>query len=83
MKNFLVKGSLFLVFFIFATFEVSYSSMASETKVFDSGTPISYQDGCHLPHLEFQPKNCFYGDLTSNFTVYLIGDSHAAQWLPG
>ena len=78
--------SKFLAAFAFIAFSIlihSGSISATETNGFDARAPISYQDGCHLPYLEFQPKPCFYGDLQSKFTVYLIGDSHAAQWLPG
>ena len=49
----------------------------------DLEIPLSYADGCHLAQNEFKPKPCFYGSQESSFTVYLIGDSHAAQWLPG
>jgi hypothetical protein len=45
--------------------------------------PISYYDGCHLSYNLWKPGDCFYGDLASETTVYLVGDSHAAQWLPG
>lgn len=55
----------------------------NKIKLLDVDAPISYRDGCHLQVREFMPKQCFYGDLNSNFTIYLIGDSHAAQWLPG
>lgn len=58
-------------------------SKASEFYEIDSQQPISYRDGCHLAHNEYEPKTCFYGDLTAKRTIYLVGDSHAAQWLPG
>ena len=28
------------------------------------------------------PANCVYGDPNANYTVALVGDSHAAQWFP-
>ena len=59
------------------------SAMSSEPIEQDLRLPISYQDGCHLARTEFDPKPCQYGDPQSKFTAYLIGDSHAAQWLPG
>jgi hypothetical protein len=59
------------------------NGMSSEPIEQDLRLPISYQDGCHLARSESDPKPCLYGDTNSKFTAYLIGDSHAAQWLPG
>jgi hypothetical protein len=44
--------------------------------------PVSYSDGCHLDFASTDPPPCTYGDPSSPTTVALIGDSHAAQWLP-
>jgi peptidoglycan/LPS O-acetylase OafA/YrhL len=44
--------------------------------------PVSYSDGCHLDFFTTDPPPCVYGDSSSRTTVVLIGDSHAAQWLP-
>ena len=44
--------------------------------------PDSYSDGCHLDFASTDPPPCTYGDPSSQTTVVLIGDSHAAQWLP-
>ena len=45
--------------------------------------PQSYADGCHLPYEVSKPRNdCIYGDPEGEQTAFLIGDSHAAQWLP-
>ena len=45
--------------------------------------PQSYADGCHLPYEVSKPRNdCIYGDREGEQTAFLIGDSHAAQWLP-
>ena len=62
---------------------VAYTQISSKPLEQDLGLPISYQDGCHLVSPEYVPKPCNYGDSGSKFTAYLIGDSHAAQWLPG
>jgi hypothetical protein len=59
------------------------NAVSSEPIEQDLSLPISYQDGCHLARPESNPKPCLYGDPKSKFIVYLIGDSHAAQWLPG
>jgi peptidoglycan/LPS O-acetylase OafA/YrhL len=44
--------------------------------------PTVYQDGCHLNYGESVSPECAYGDLSSNKTLVLHGDSHAAQWFP-
>jgi peptidoglycan/LPS O-acetylase OafA/YrhL len=45
--------------------------------------PVIYDDGCHLDFDQTTaPDHCIYGAETSDVTVVLIGDSHAAQWFP-
>ncbi len=44
--------------------------------------PDNYQDKCHLGDEVKPPGPCIYGPQTANHTVWLFGDSHAAQWLP-
>ena len=44
--------------------------------------PKIYQDGCHANNGETVSDPCEYGDLTSEQTIVLFGDSHAAQWFP-
>ena len=44
--------------------------------------PINNNDGCHIHIRQTVSPRCEYGDLTSNQTIVLYGDSHAAQWLP-
>ncbi len=39
-------------------------------------------NGCHLQHNAVRSKPCIYGDTSSNKTVVLFGDSHAATWFP-
>ncbi|MFE9767883.1 acyltransferase family protein [Streptomyces sp. NPDC005808] len=41
-----------------------------------------YKDGCHANYEATEAKPCVYGDTSSNRTVVLLGDSHAAQWFP-
>ncbi len=44
--------------------------------------PESYADDCHLNN-EYEPiKDCLYGPKNADHTIWLFGDSHAAQWLP-
>jgi hypothetical protein len=42
----------------------------------------SYDNDCHLPLKEVEPKDCIYGDTSGNMKVVLLGGSHAANWLP-
>ena len=44
--------------------------------------PDLYRDDCHADHESVQPDFCLYGDPASPVRVALVGDSHAAQWLP-
>jgi peptidoglycan/LPS O-acetylase OafA/YrhL len=40
------------------------------------------RDGCHLDPRESALHTCVYGSGDAGFTVALVGDSHAAQWVP-
>jgi peptidoglycan/LPS O-acetylase OafA/YrhL len=42
--------------------------------------PVIHSDGCHVNWGVQRSKECLYGDLNSNKTMVLFGDSHAAQW---
>lgn len=44
--------------------------------------PTPYDDGCHLNYHESVSPECNFGDLSSDATVVLYGDSHAVQWFP-
>ncbi len=44
--------------------------------------PIIYDNDCHVDFGATRPALCEYGDPSSDFTVALFGDSHAAQWFP-
>jgi len=44
--------------------------------------PINNNDGCHIHVRQTVSPRCEYGDVTSDQTIVLYGDSHAAQWLP-
>ena len=44
--------------------------------------PVVYADGCQLDFDPVVPKACAFGDPHSATTVVLVGDSHAAQWVP-
>ena len=44
--------------------------------------PSPYDDGCHLNYHQSISPLCEFGDLNSDQTVVLYGDSHAVQWFP-
>jgi len=44
--------------------------------------PAVYGDGCHVNYGETKSGYCTYGNKSSNKTIVLYGDSHAAQWFP-
>ena len=44
--------------------------------------PKVYLDDCHVNNGEVLSGECTYGDLSSDKTIVLYGDSHAAQWFP-
>ena len=44
--------------------------------------PIVVGDGCHVSHGGNRSGYCTYGDVDSDTTIVLYGDSHAAQWFP-
>ncbi|MCI4064591.1 acyltransferase [Micromonospora sp. R77] len=47
-----------------------------------SDLPSVYADGCHGNQADTTVRTCTYGPATGTLTVALIGDSHAAQWVP-
>ncbi|MEV4901997.1 acyltransferase family protein [Citricoccus sp. NPDC055426] len=40
------------------------------------------QQGCHIHGKGSEPRACVYGDPGAEYTVALVGDSHAAHWVP-
>lgn len=55
--------------------------LRSELPTILSERPSSYSDGCHAETGDIEARPCSYGDLDSETTVMLLGDSHAAHWL--
>jgi peptidoglycan/LPS O-acetylase OafA/YrhL len=55
-------------------FTVSLDQVRSKPKI--------NEDGCHIHIRQTLSPRCEYGDLTSDETIVLYGDSHAAQWFP-
>ena len=67
---------------ILAVSSYSFNNSTSAIK-FDLTSPAIYDNGCHLPFKESEPKSsCIFGDQTSDSKIILIGDSHGAQWFP-
>jgi peptidoglycan/LPS O-acetylase OafA/YrhL len=44
--------------------------------------PAVYSQGCHQTAQDSEVTSCLYGDLSSDIEVVIVGDSHAAQWIP-
>jgi peptidoglycan/LPS O-acetylase OafA/YrhL len=44
--------------------------------------PSVYADGCHASQADTVVRTCAYGPPDATATVALVGDSHAAQWVP-
>lgn len=44
--------------------------------------PVVYGNGCHIDQRNEQPRSCSWGSPAAATRVVLVGDSHAAQWLP-
>jgi peptidoglycan/LPS O-acetylase OafA/YrhL len=47
-----------------------------------SDRPAPWSDGCLDEAPNGKPISCVYGDPTGNVSIALVGNSHAAQWLP-
>lgn len=43
--------------------------------------PVVYASGCHVSHTETRAMSCEFGH-EGGPTIMLVGDSHAAQWVP-
>lgn len=44
--------------------------------------PDVYKFKCHVDQISAEPLSCEFGDKGAPYTVALVGDSHAAHWLP-
>lgn len=44
--------------------------------------PSIYADGCQVGKTATSSPPCVYGDIHGARSIYLFGDSHAAQWFP-
>jgi peptidoglycan/LPS O-acetylase OafA/YrhL len=48
----------------------------------ESDRAVLYDNHCHVEFRVAEWKDCRYGDVGSDVTVALFGDSHAASWFP-
>lgn len=60
--------------------DVTTSATREAIQKASSDAPVLYEDGCHLGWSGVTPKQCVFGDLSSQTTIVLTGDSHAAHW---
>jgi hypothetical protein len=44
--------------------------------------PEIYSNGCHAPYSAITSPECAFGYTSSDTTIVLFGDSHAAHWFP-
>lgn len=44
--------------------------------------PVVYKQKCHQDQKQSEPINCTLGDPNGSRTIAIVGDSHAAQWVP-
>lgn len=47
-----------------------------------SDNPAVYDMGCHQTATGTEAKSCVFGNEASDFSIAVVGDSHAAQWVP-
>ncbi|MEV0806626.1 SGNH hydrolase domain-containing protein [Micromonospora sp. NPDC050200] len=57
-------------------------SVVPDPSVARDDLPSVYADRCHASQAERKVLRCAYGARESAVTVAVIGDSHAAQWVP-
>jgi len=57
-------------------------TLVPEPAVASSDHPPHFGKPCHQEFEGIEANTCAFGDRDSDFSVLLVGDSHAAQWLP-
>jgi len=53
-----------------------------QLEALDRTLPDTYSNGCHLAVTESVLKPCYGDENGKGPLIYLVGDSHAAQWVP-
>ncbi|MBE3074643.1 MAG: hypothetical protein IMZ75_06805 [Actinobacteria bacterium] len=72
----LAAGGKLTVVEAFPTEELAANAAATDL-------PVVNTNGCMLDHPTVAPKVCSFGDLGSDNVIALVGDSHAAMFIPG
>ncbi|HEY7856949.1 MAG TPA: acyltransferase family protein [Candidatus Nanopelagicales bacterium] len=62
--------------------QTSASAVSPDPSVARDDLPILYSDGCHRSYSSTSASGCVFGDPSGTVSVFLFGDSHAAQWFP-
>jgi hypothetical protein len=58
------------------------SNLTPSLEAAPEDSQLPFQQGCVLGWTAAAVRDCVYGDPAGTSTVALVGDSHAAQWLP-
>ncbi|GAA4473543.1 hypothetical protein GCM10023190_05750 [Enteractinococcus fodinae] len=58
------------------------ASMTPDVSEVEDDIAEVYDEGCHVDQVSAEVEPCVYGDAESDYVVALVGDSHAAQWIP-
>lgn len=85
----LIMLSLGSAFYVYLNSQTALSTSDSSTSDIQrkamqakNDIPIVYELGCHADQATTKALSCQFGDDQSDFRIALIGDSHAAQWIP-
>lgn len=57
-------------------------SMTPDVTTVEDDIADVYGDGCHVDQVSTDFDPCVYGNADSDYVVAIVGDSHAAQWIP-
>ncbi|WP_222265779.1 acyltransferase family protein [Modestobacter marinus] len=58
------------------------SNLTPSLSAAKSDVPAVFSSGCVRTWLAAEPRTCEYGDPAGPVSLALVGDSHAAQWVP-
>ena len=58
------------------------ASMTPDVTTVDDDVADVYADGCHVDQVSTEIDPCIYGNPDSDYVVAIVGDSHAAHWVP-
>jgi peptidoglycan/LPS O-acetylase OafA/YrhL len=59
-----------------------YAGLSPSPHAARNDNPAVYKDGCHVNQTREEASPCIYGDEDGELDIVLVGDSHAAQWVP-